>query len=591
MLIPRSARLSARLAQRGSQWLALIIVTTCGANALDAPSGVVALPADQAQEVPCGGAAVVLGADGLAVTLAEALPDSALKAGEGHSLTVVLPGGLRRQATLVKRGTTTTAVALRIADLPSAVVPLRLGDSAVARVGDSVWTAGNAFGALEEDGASAMSRGIVSGRYAIPVDSPAVRGRGGRVLSDYRGEVLEIDAAVNDGNQGGAALDANGNLVGLVSLGSARARRLGTVVPIHLVVKDLALDLSVVRDRVVNDSRTQALVRAAAKVAPGLALVYFERANGLGNPQSVPRPPRLVEEVPKHERERLQRWWDAYYHQQQMFYTDQPVTALVVDAKSGLLLTAASHLHGDSEHGEVLLSSGSVRCSVLATNLPLDLALLKAERALDVPDVAFAESPQLAVGQGVAIVGRHVGDNGFTCTTGVVSTITRRMAQNDAVFAQTDAMANYGNLGGAVVDGLGAMVGMVVMLNPEAPWGLNSGIALFVDSAAIVRALPRLKDGTNTKRAPIVGLGVQLKYPEGGRPTITGVTKGTGAADAGIQPGDILLKVDGFDAASHMAVSRALIRHRAGDKVDVLIERAGEQKTFAVEIRAFGDEM
>ena len=33
-----------------------------------------------------------------------------------------------------------------------------------------------------------------------------------------------------------------------------------------------------------------------------------------------------------------------------------------------------------------------------------------------------------AVGQGVDLVGRHVGDNGFTCTTGVVSTTTRRMA-------------------------------------------------------------------------------------------------------------------------------------------------------------------
>ena len=570
--------------------LALSALSASAIQALDVPTGIVALPADRAQEVPCGGAAVVVGADGLIVTLAEALPDSALTAGEGHQLTVVLPGGHRRQATLVKRGTTTTAVALRIADLPAGVTPLHLGDSAVAKVGDSTWTAGNAFGAVEEDGSAAMSRGIISGHYRIPADSPAVRGRGGRSLSDYRGNVLEIDAAVNDGNQGGAALDGNGNLIGLVSLGTARSRRLGTVVPIHLVMKDLALDLPVVRDAVPVDSRTQSLVRAAATVAPGLALVYFERSQGLGNPQSVPRPSRLVEEVPKHERERLQNWWNAYYHQQQMFYTDQAVTALVIDAQKGLLLTAASHLHGGSERGEVLLPSGSIPCSVLATNLPLDLALLRAELPLPTEEITFAASPQLAVGQGVAVVGRHVGDNGFTCTTGVVSTTTRRMAQNDAVFAQTDAMANYGSLGGAVVDSLGAIVGMVVMLSPEADWGLNSGVALFVDSATITRALPRLRDGTTTKRAPIIGLGVQLRYPDGGRPTITGVTTGTGADQAGIQAGDILLKVDGFDAASHMAVSRALIRHRAGDKIDVVIEREGKELTLPVEIRAFGDE-
>jgi len=574
--------------------LALIVVTACLSSALDAPSGVIALPADRAEQVPCGGAAVVLGSDGLAVTLAEALPTSAAKAADGFQFTVVLPGGLRRTATIVKHGTITTAVVLRIADLPKGITPLRLGDSGVAKVGDITWTAGNAFGALEEDGAAAISRGIVSGRYAIPADSPAVRGRGGRVLSEYRGEVLEIDAAVNDGNQGGAALDNAGNLIGLVSLGSARQRRLGTVVPIHLITKDLALDLPVVRSAVATDGRTQALVHAAATVAPGLALVYLERTKGLGNPQSVPRPPRLVDEVEKHERERLQRWWDAYYHQQQMFYTDQAVTALVIDAKNGLLLTTASNLHGDSDRGEVLLPSGSIPFTVLATHLPLDLAVLKAERALPVAEATLAASPQLAVGQGVAVVGRHTGDNGFTCTTGVVSTTTRRTHQNDAVFAQTDAMANYGSLGGAVVDSLGAVVGMMVLLGPDGddwPWAINSGVALFVDSATITRALPRLKDGTSTKRAPIVGLGVQMKYVAGNRPIITGVTKGTGAEEAGVMSGDVLLKVDGFDAGSHMGVTRALVRHRAGDLVPVTLERDGKELTLQVEIRAFGDEM
>ncbi len=560
---------------------------------LEAPSGVVALPADKAEQVPCGGAAVVVAADGLAVTLAEALPDAAAKAQAGFQFTVVLAGGLRRTATIVRRGTTTTAIALRISNLPPAIIPLGLGDSATAQVGDQVWTAGNAFGALEEDGAAAMSRGIMSGHYSIAADSPSVRGRGGRVLSTYRGDVFEIDAAVNDGNHGGALLDGNGNLLGLVSLGTARERRLGTAVPIHLVIKDLALELAIVNTALAADPRTQALVRAAATVAPGLALVYLERANGLGNPQSVPRPPRLAEEVSKSERERQQRWWDAYYHQQQMFYTDQAVTALVLDAKNGLLLTAASHLHGDSVRGEVMLPSGNIPCQVLATNLPLDLVLLKAERALPGQEISLESSPQLNVGQAMAVVGRHVGDQGFTVNTGVISTTTRRRAQNDSVFAQTDAMANYGNLGGAVIDALGAVIGMMVMLSPDGeqmPWAINSGVAMFVDSATITRALPRLKAGTSTQRAAIIGLGVLMKYRAGHHPIIDGVTKGTGAEEAGIKRGDILLKVDGFDAASPQAVSRALIRHRIGDKVEVVVERKGESLTMHVEIKAFGDE-
>ncbi len=581
--------------------LALLLVlgvTTPAVVALDLPSGVVALPADTSEQVPCGGAAVVIGRDGLALTLLEALPASALKIAskeEGQTqITVVIAGGLRRTATIQRRGTLTTAVLLKINDLPATITPMTMGDGAIAKVGDVVWTAGNSFGAMEEDGAPALSRGIISGRYEIGADSPPVRGRAGRELSTYRGEVLEIDAALNDGNQGGAVLDDAGRLIGLGSLGTARQRKLGTAIPIHLIFRDLGLSLSI--DAALTppaNPQMQSLVRSAGAIAPGLALVYMERVNGPGNPQSIPRPPRLVNEVPKHERESVERWWNAYYHQQQMFFTDQAVTAMVIDAKQGLLLTANSNLHGDAERGEVLLPSGAIKCSVLARNLPLDLALLKADTALPTQTITLAPSPQLSLGQPIAVVGRHRGDNGFTATTGVVSTITRRKQQTDAMFAQTDAMANYGSLGGAVVDIAGAVVGMMVLLGPDGedlPWAINSGVALFVDSAAIIRALPKLREGKTTRRAPIVGLGISMNSRRGEHPVIKEVTADTGAAIAGIMVNDILISVDGIEANSPLAITRALIRHRIGDIVPVVVERNGDQVTLQVEIRAFRDD-
>ena len=50
------------------------------------------------------------------------------------------------------------------------------------------------------------------------------------------------------------------------------------------------------------------------------------------------------------------------------------------------------------------------------------------------------------------------------------------------------------------------------------------------------------------------------------------------------------MKVDGLDATSPQVVSRVLIRHRIGDKVEVVVERHGESLTMHVEIKAFGDE-
>ena len=65
------------------------------------------------------------------------------------------------------------------------------------------------------------------------------------------------------------------------------------------------------------------------------------------------------------------------------------------------------------------------------------------------------------------------------------------MAQSEFAFHQTDAMANYGNLGGPVIDITGSVVGMLVLLGPNEqwPWLINSGVSLFVDSATIAPLL------------------------------------------------------------------------------------------------------
>jgi len=168
--------------------------------------------------------------------------------------------------------------------------------------------------------------------------------------------------------------------------------------------------------------------------------------------------------------------------------------------------------------------------------------------------------------------------------------------QSEHFLHQTDALANYGNLGGAVVDLSGAVVGMVTMLGPDDdwPWLINSGVALFVDSATINQVLPGLKQGISQEKSRTIGLGVQLERSgdakdgkDGDELVIKDVVKDTGAAAAGVQPGDVLLRVDGVDVHSHAAVSRVLLRHRAGDKVETVLRRDGKELALAIELRVF----
>ncbi len=513
-----------------------------------------------------GGSAVVIAA-GQALTVQEAF---AAPVAVGATLTLVLPGGQRRSATVTRIAGTSTAVLLTLDT--TGLQPLVAMSPTGLALGATVWTVGNSSGALEEDGAPAVSSGTLSGRYALATDGPTVRGRGGRILSAISGQVLEIDAAVNDGNQGGAVLDEQGRLIGIASLAVARERRLGTAVPIERLYADLGLP----------PPAGTAVPTATAGIPAGLVLVAFDRPAGLGNPEAVSRPPKTIDQVPVYERARLEGWWDAYHHNQQILWTDTPAPALVIDADKGLLLTAASHLHGDAVSGRLLgLDGSTVAVRVLAVDVPLDLVLLVAEHPLS---QSAAEIVPAAPGLGAAVtvVARFADD--VTRTAGHVTCASRRLDRADQGFLQLDARAGYSSLGGAVVDEAGAIIGLVVKAGPELPWLVNSGVTLAISGATIAEALPALRAGQSRKQLPRLALGVVLQLRDE-QVVLLKITPGTGAAAAGLAEGDVLLSVDGRPASSPDAVTRALLRHRLGDRLHVEFRRGGRPLTAEVELR------
>lgn len=526
--------------------------------AMEPPSGVIAVVSNDPVDEP--GASAVVVAEGLAITLAEALPAGAA------TVAVVVPPGRRRTAAVEWAG---ELARLRLDTAGCAPLAPAAGEPAL---GDAVWTVGNAGGAIELDGRPALSRGGLSGRYELPAGTAPLRGRGGRVPSRLTGEVLEVDAGVNDGLQGGALLDRDGRLAGLITLAQARERRLGTA-------------LSLARIAAAAGLPAPATAGPDPLRAP-LALVRLERPRGLGNPALVPRPPRPVAAAPIYERERLQRWWDAYYHFQQVAWTDQPASALVVDAEAGLLLTAASNLHGGAERGRVALpGGGEAACTVVAVNQPLDLALLRCDRPLPWPAARLA-ARRPAAGEAVQVAGLQYA--AATRTTGRVTVVGRRAGRSAASLLQIDARCNYGSLGGAVLGTDGTVLGLVVMLGPlpEWPWYINSGVAMAVDARTIAAALPELRAGTSRTQLPVLGLGIRIDPGQEGV-VVAAVLPGTGAAAAGVKAGDRVVGLDGRPVASHPALARALIRRQAGERVRLELRRDGHGLEASVELREF----
>jgi S1-C subfamily serine protease len=252
-----------------------------------------------------------------------------------------------------------------------------------------------------------------------------------------------------------------------------------------------------------------------------------------------------------------------------------------------LLLTAASNLHGGAERGRLLLAGGSMSCSVIGRDLPLDLALLRSERPHGLPAAPFAEAP-VALAAPVALLGRWREGAGWTATVGTISATERRRVQSRLAFLQTDARANYGSLGGPLIDPEGRVVGLCVLLGPhdERPWLINSGVALAVDAARIMASLPAMRAGRTTERPPFLGLGVVLR-PRDGALVIGSVTPDTGAAAAGLRSGDQLLSVAGVKATSPDAIGRTLLRRKPGDRISVVLRREGTEVTVEVELKEF----
>ena len=162
------------------------------------------------------GTGVLIDPTGLVLTSISVVPEGATH------IVVFVRGGHKFDAKIVKTVSKKEFSLLRIksdAEFPY----LALGSSDLVRVGQIGLTLGNAFQSIKNDDQVTLASGIVSAKYTLT----AVRSQ-----AKYTGPIIETTAAVNDGMDGGPLLNANGEVIGLLSLNFSTSRWLGTAIPI-----------------------------------------------------------------------------------------------------------------------------------------------------------------------------------------------------------------------------------------------------------------------------------------------------------------------------------------------------------------------
>ena len=226
----------------------------------------------------------------------------------------------------------------------------------------------------------------------------------------------------------------------------------------------------------------------------------------------------------------------------------------VIVAPSGKLVTTLHVVQG-ADAVKVVLSDGrEFSATLTAKDEKLDLAVMQLDLAAGVtlPVARFADSDALEVGDLVLAVGNPYGF-GQSISLGVVSAVARsRIALNPyAQFIQTDAPLNPGSSGGALVDSTGAVVGIntaVFSKNGEA-----AGLGFAIPSKVVAQVV---KDLTTLGRVQRPWLGLEgqglsadvareLGLPDSDGLLLTGVVKGSPAAKAGLQVGDVLRTLGG----------------------------------------------
>ncbi len=260
----------------------------------------------------------------------------------------------------------------------------------------------------------------------------------------------------------------------------------------------------------------------------------------------------------------------------------------------GYIVTNEHVVQGAGEITVILHDGRELPATLVSADDPFtDIAVIKIE-ADGLQALPWGDSDALKLGQKVVAIGSALSEFRDSVTTGVVSGLHRRWMSQGVYMEdliQTDAAVNHGNSGGALLTAEGELVGLNTSVIRSTDSGETvEGIAFAISSsvaAPIARTIvergsyPRAYLGISHEDiTPDIGALAGLLDDHGA--VVGRVTSGAPAAEAGIQQGDIILRMGDIDVNQDMPFINALGRLTPGQPIPVLLDRNGRQITVQV---------
>jgi serine protease Do len=244
-------------------------------------------------------------------------------------------------------------------------------------------------------------------------------------------------------------------------------------------------------------------------------------------------------------------------------------TGVVIDER-GYILTNFHVVDGVQKIEVTLRGGGDFVAQQISTDPTFDLAIIKIDCPQKLPVIPIGTSSDLMVGESVVAVGNAYGYEN-TVSSGIVSALHRSVQVSDTQgyddLIQTDASINPGNSGGPLVNIDGQMIGVNVAVRAGAQ---GIGFAIPIDKAMRIAgkllSVERLENNWH-------GIITEDKPGSHSELVVESVDKESPGAHVGLKSGDVITEVGKQEIARSLDFERALLGHKPGDEVPLVIQR------------------
>lgn len=253
----------------------------------------------------------------------------------------------------------------------------------------------------------------------------------------------------------------------------------------------------------------------------------------------------------------------------------------IIISDDGYIVTNQHVIENASEISVILNTGEEISAELVGADSKTDLAVLKIKTDVELTVATLGDSTAVEVGELAVAIGNPMGmEFSGSVTAGIISAVNRTMTIEDRTYnlLQTDAAINNGNSGGALINQYGEVIGInSVKLSTTGVEGMGFAIAIS-EAKPIIDDL--MNEGYVTGR-PLIGIAIQeTMYGM----FIAEVSEGSGAEQAGLEVGDIIISVDGEKVKTTAEINELRDKKKPGDHMLFKVVHDGETREVNVKL-------